>query len=165
MAGHDRQFGEQCRHVRLRNDELYSHRGVVHRDDGVDAGEVGRAVVSCRGILPRQECERDIVRRGWHAIVPREAGQQGERQHVSAFTPHPAPRIVRFEGKRRVVPHERDEQRVPLHLPRQWMHRDERIRGLEVRTRRHDDDARAALRCDARRDEQQGTSGQCDTQR
>ena len=59
----------------------------------------------------------------------------------------------------RAIAEQRDQQRIALHLAREWMRGNERIRRLEIGARREHEHVLRTLRRDARHDERQRERG------
>src|SRR5258708_36040258 len=105
MCGNDRQLGEQWRESRGRSAKREDQSGIIHRDRGVELGEL-RAARKSRGRIPgRQISECGIVRCGAHAIMPGEGTCERQRQDASAVAPTPSAREISLRLKERVVAH------------------------------------------------------------
>ena len=150
MRWHDRQFGENARHVRRRRRHVDHERRVVHGVDRVERCKFGGAGVASGRVARRIERERGIVRGGRLAVVPAELPERGQRKRSAIGGPDPPPCEVRRRAQRRVRPQQRDEERIALDLPRQWMNRREGVHALEVRAGCVHDSCRVARRAGAR---------------
>ena len=87
--------------------------------------------------------------------MPSKTLYERERQASSGVVPLPATRIVRLRLQGGIIAEQSDEERVTLHLARQRMRGDERVRRLEVGAGREYDDVVGTLRRNAARDEEQ----------
>ena len=150
MRGNDRQLGEERRADRDCGRAIAEHeRRVVGGDRGVERRQLGGA---------RDSPWPDPSRRGSVKATSRAVVRTPSCQRRSGASESVSVRRSSLQRQRRakygcgasdgVVAHERDEQRVALHLPRQRMHGDERVRRLEIGARRH---ARARRRLAAAR--------------
>ena len=119
---------------------------IVLGNHGVDGGQVRRSRVAGGRISCRKNGKGDVTGRGWHAVVPRERPREMERQRTPIARPCPGPRCIGNRRQRAVVAHQGHEQDESLHLSREWMDRDERVRGLEVGSRGIDHDVSRPIR-------------------
>ena len=119
----------------------------VSSDDSSDAR--GKPVAGSRAARKVNAASRAV---GGHAIVPAKSGARERVSSRPSLDQLPVSREVGLRRERGIVARERDEQRKALHLPREGMRRDERIRRLEVGAGGEDQDVRGPLRGNAGRE-------------
>ena len=149
----NRQVGEHVGEAGLRMRESHDHGRVVGIVDERHVGEVGRPRVPGRRVTRRGQRPHHVARRGRGAVVPAHARLQPEHETLAVARPRPRAGEVGLRDERGVVPRQRGEQHVPLHLLGERMHGEQRVDGLEVRPRREHDGAAATRRPAAARRE------------
>ena len=130
-----RQHGQVREHVgerALRATESQDHGrivGIVHEGE---RGEVVEPRVSRRRIARRVDGPRHVAGRRGHPVMPAHPGREPERQRLLVSGPPPRAGEVGLRVQRGVVPRERGEEHVALHLLGERMDGEQRIDGLEL---------------------------------
>jgi hypothetical protein len=132
MPGDDGQLGQDVRQRWQRRPEVQPDDGPRQHLRALDDSDIASPRRAEDRIARGGQRERHIVRRGGHAVVPGERRVEDKRGCPVIVIPPPLGGEVRDRLQGAVQANEGHEERVPLHLPRERMHRDQWIARLEI---------------------------------